>query len=180
MFDSFLNRFRFVVFVGIFNLKMIFFPEAFDYICSSRSETMENAETIDGKIIEHYRSLASKHQLWLSLGGFHQKVCQIFWSKRSFFFFFLLLKWKQKIRNESKIFNTHLIIDDQGNIVSQYNKIHLFDVQSGSNQFKESDSTQSGRQIPLPISTPIGRLALSIVRSFFSSFFFISFDWSNI
>jgi predicted amidohydrolase len=57
---------------------MIFFPEAFDYICDSKVATLAQAEPIDGPIINRYRKLAKEHQLWLSLGGFHQKVSSFF------------------------------------------------------------------------------------------------------
>ena len=53
---------------------MIFFPEAFDYICQSKSSTLENAELINGPIINGYQRLAKQNQIWISLGGFHQRV----------------------------------------------------------------------------------------------------------
>ena len=51
---------------------------------------------------------------------------------------------KLKTLDEKKIFNSHLMIDHQGNPVGNYSKIHLFDVQAGSLVLKESDFTQSG------------------------------------
>lgn len=65
-----------------------------------------------------------------------------------------------------KILNSHLMIDDQGNLVGNYSKIHLFDVQAGSLNIKESDFTQSGSNILNSIETPAGRIALSIVLIF--------------
>ncbi len=63
----------------------------------------------------------------------------------------------------SRILNTHLIINDQGEIVGRYTKIHLFDVQAGSLVIRESDFTQPGSQIVNPIETPAGRIGLGIV-----------------
>ena len=121
---------------------MIFLPEAFDYICSNKQSTLDESESVDGPLINTYRQLAKKHHLWLSLGGFHERI-----------------------DHSSRLLNTHLLINDEGQIVSRYSKIHLFDVQSGSINYKESDFTQPGEEIVHPVSTPIGRLALGIVRS---------------
>ncbi|CAF1193798.1 unnamed protein product, partial [Rotaria sordida] len=120
-------------------LKLSFFPEAFDYISESISETLEKAEPIDGPIINGYRQLAKQHQLWISLGGFHQRS-----------------------GDGTRVLNSHLIINDQGDIVGRYSKIHLFDVQADSQVIRESDFTQPGSSITNPIETPAGRIALGI------------------
>ncbi|CAF3360792.1 unnamed protein product [Rotaria socialis] len=119
--------------------KIVFFPEGFDFICESKSLTLEKAETIDGPIINGYRRLAKENQLWISLGGFHQRT-----------------------EVEDRILNSHLIINDRGEIVSHYSKIHLFDVQAGSLRIQESDYTQAGSSIIKPIETPGGRIGLGI------------------
>ncbi|CAF5048013.1 unnamed protein product, partial [Rotaria sp. Silwood1] len=41
--------------------KIVFFPEAFDYICESKPLTLEKAEPIDGPIINGYRELAKQN-----------------------------------------------------------------------------------------------------------------------
>ncbi|CAF3260677.1 unnamed protein product, partial [Rotaria sp. Silwood2] len=92
-----------------------------------------------GTIINGYRKLAKQNQLWISLGGFHERSA-----------------------DESRVLNTHLIINDQGDIVSRYSKIHLFDVQAGSLIIRESDFTQAGSSIVNPIETPAGRIGLGI------------------
>ena len=51
-------------------------PEAFDYIAESQVQSLELAEDLDGPLIESYSELAVKHDVWLSLGGFHNKVTQ--------------------------------------------------------------------------------------------------------
>ena len=55
------------------------------------------------------------------------------------------------------------MINDQGDIVGEYCKIHLFDVQAGSQILRESDFVQPGSTIVNPIETPAGRIALGIV-----------------
>jgi len=53
---------------------MIFLPESFDYIVEDKSESFRLAESMDGPLIDGYKSLAKSLNVWLSLGGFHEKV----------------------------------------------------------------------------------------------------------
>lgn len=53
---------------------MIFLPESFDYIEEDKSKSLKLAETLDGSLINNYKSLAKSLDIWLSLGGFHEKV----------------------------------------------------------------------------------------------------------
>lgn len=53
---------------------MIFLPESFDYIEEDKAKSFEMAETLDGSLINNYKSLAKSLDIWLSLGGFHEKV----------------------------------------------------------------------------------------------------------
>lgn len=53
---------------------MIFLPEAFDYIEEDKTKSFELAESLDGPTIDNYKSLAKSLDVWLSLGGFHEKV----------------------------------------------------------------------------------------------------------
>ncbi|KAJ8919271.1 hypothetical protein NQ315_003855 [Exocentrus adspersus] len=63
------------------------------------------------------------------------------------------------------IYNSHILIDDAGEIVSVYRKIHLFDVTIPERNIflKESDLNVGGTQICAPIDTPVGKVALSTV-----------------
>lgn len=53
---------------------MVFFPECFDYVGRSREENEELAMDENCEYIGRYRNCAREYGLWLSLGGFHQKV----------------------------------------------------------------------------------------------------------
>lgn len=57
---------------------MIFLPEAFDFIGESKKETLELAEPINGPTVQKYRDLAKQFNVWLSLGGVHEKVSYSF------------------------------------------------------------------------------------------------------
>ncbi|XP_040563266.1 LOW QUALITY PROTEIN: nitrilase and fragile histidine triad fusion protein NitFhit [Lepeophtheirus salmonis] len=116
-----------------------FLPECFDFIGEDSKFTLENAETINGPLISKYKSLA-KSLDWLSLGGFHEKI------------------------NDEMISNTHLIINSEGKLVSEYRKLHLFDVNiPGRVSLQESKYVLPGKHLPpAPFNSSIGRVGLSI------------------
>lgn len=57
---------------------MIFFPECFDYIGRTKEETIALSLDLNSEFVERFRNLAKKHEIWISLGGLHHKVNQIF------------------------------------------------------------------------------------------------------
>ena len=67
--------------------------------------------------------------------------------------------------NLSKRYNTHVIINDEGQIISTYRKLHLFDVDlssKGGITMSESSAIQRGTEITDPVYSPCGYLGLSI------------------
>ncbi|XP_029436494.1 deaminated glutathione amidase [Rhinatrema bivittatum] len=122
---------------------MVFLPEAFDFIGSNTEETLSQAETLQGDLIERYSGLARECGVWLSLGGFHERGSD----------------WE----NDKRIYNSHLILDSKGSVVSVYRKTHLFDVElKGQVSLKESKFTIPGPVIVPPISTPVGKVGLQV------------------
>ncbi|CDW58130.1 hydrolase [Trichuris trichiura] len=120
--------------------RMVFFPECFDYMEISKRESVENALTEDGEFIGRFRSLAKELDVWVSLGGFHEKCHQ----------------------DSKRVYNSHLIIDSSGNVVLKYRKLHLFDVDVPNEvSVRESDYTLPGEYIPPPVNTPVGMLSAS-------------------
>ena len=51
-----------------------FLPEGFDFIGSNINNTLAQSEKIDGPLIEKLKTLAVEKKIWLSLGGFHEKI----------------------------------------------------------------------------------------------------------
>ncbi|KAI1898527.1 hypothetical protein AGOR_G00073280 [Albula goreensis] len=123
---------------------MVFLPEGFDYIGSNRDETLQLSENLEGDIVSRYNQLARKLGMWLSLGGFHERG----------------ENWEM----DRRIYNSHIIINDQGQIVSVYRKGHLFDVElTGKGvSLKESAFTIPGPSLTPPVQTPIGKVGLGI------------------
>ncbi|EFA75682.1 nitrilase 1 [Heterostelium album PN500] len=123
--------------------KILCLPENFAF-CSGgvhQFESRDNAELINGETISKYRALAAQNKIWLSLGGFHEKI----------------------ENDPEHIYNTHLIIDDNGEIRQTYHKMHLFDVDIPSKgvKMKESTVVLPGDQIAT-CDSPVGVLGLSI------------------
>ena len=83
---------------------------------------MAQATALDGPRLETYRALAREHGLWLSLGGFHEAGAP-----------------------GGRVYNTHVVVDERGETVASYRKIHLFDVDvPGGAVLLESRSTAPG------------------------------------
>ena len=101
--------------------KMLCVPECFAFIGSSASETLAQASSLDGENFGAFRALAKEHQLWLSCGGFHERV------------------------STEKVYNAHVIVNSEGSIVEVYRKMHLFDVSiPGGAVLMESKTTLPG------------------------------------
>ncbi|KAL3265966.1 hypothetical protein HHI36_010154 [Cryptolaemus montrouzieri] len=121
--------------------KVAFLPEGCDFIGNSSKEIKELAETLDGPTMKEYKKIAVDLKVWLSIGGFHE------------------------INSTSaKIFNSHIVINDNGDIVSVYRKLHLFDVFIPEKNIEliESKYVDKGNEIVPSVQTPAGPLALSI------------------
>ncbi|XP_024024737.1 nitrilase-like protein 2 isoform X1 [Morus notabilis] len=119
--------------------KLICFPENFAFVGAKDGESLKIAERLDGPIMQQYCSLARESGIWLSLGGFQQKE-----------------------PDDKRLSNTHVVIDDAGNIKSTYKKIHLFDVDiPGGRSFKESSFTEAGKNV-VTVDSPVGRLGLTV------------------
>ena len=64
-----------------------------------------------------------------------------------------------------------MIINEEGNIVSEYRKIHLFDVDlthrvQGGTHIQENKYIAPGTDIPDPVFSPVGYVGMSIVIAF--------------
>ncbi|KAI8008918.1 Nitrilase-like protein 2 [Camellia lanceoleosa] len=119
--------------------KMVCFPESFSYVGSNDVNTVKIGEPLDGPIMKGYCSLARESKLWLSLGGFQERGS-----------------------DDEHLRNTHVLIDDVGNIRSTYSKIHMFDVDiPGGAVYKESSFTEPGKDI-IAADSPLGRVGLTV------------------
>ena len=114
-------------------------PEAFDYIANSPKESIQQAQEYK-LLLEEIKTVAETNKIWLSLGGMHTF---------------------DEVSGKTK--NSHILLNQSGEVVDWYDKIHLFEVDiPGKVQLKESNWTKAGES-PSKINTsPIGKLALGI------------------
>mmetsp|Transcript_16867 Transcript_16867/g.29823 ORF Transcript_16867/g.29823 Transcript_16867/m.29823 type:complete len:284 (-) Transcript_16867:49-900(-) len=119
--------------------KFVAFPEAFDFMGRPGSkDSLELAEPLDGPTMRGYLDLAKDQGVWLSLGGFHERIAGV----------------------EGKIANTHVIVDDLGAVRATYRKVHLFDVDYDGG-YRESDTTVRGEELVVVRDTPIGTIGVT-------------------
>lgn len=119
--------------------KLLCLPENFSFVGDLQGESLKIAEPLDGPTMQGYCSLARESNIWLSLGGFQEKGS-----------------------DDAHLRNTHVLIDDNGNIRSTYSKMHLFDVDvPGGAVYKESSFTEAGKDIVV-VDSPFGRLGVTV------------------
>jgi deaminated glutathione amidase len=121
------------------HVDLLALPECFAFIGARPGAARDVAEPLDGPLMARYRRLARENKLWLSLGGFHESR-----------------------GNDRRTSNTHVIIDDEGEVRAVYRKAHLFDVDVADGKFLESEFTVAGNELVVCKSTPIGCIGMSI------------------
>ncbi|OLY81236.1 Nitrilase-like protein [Smittium mucronatum] len=122
--------------------KMVFFPEASDYIAENKAEgfVLGRAAAAGGHdFLGGIKSAAEAYGIWVSV-GIHELVDGV-----------------------ELPFNSNVVISSSGNIVSTYRKLHLFnvDIPNGP-RLLESASISKGMEIVPPVDTPVGRLGSAI------------------
>eukprot|EP00929_Paragymnodinium_shiwhaense_P114316 TRINITY_DN82668_c0_g1_i1.p1 TRINITY_DN82668_c0_g1~~TRINITY_DN82668_c0_g1_i1.p1 ORF type:complete len:356 (-),score=67.63 TRINITY_DN82668_c0_g1_i1:150-1217(-) len=117
---------------------IVFFPECFSFIGAKPGEAQAAAEELSGPTVARYKELAKSNNVWLSLGGYQEK---------------------EPAHSEGKIYNTHLIINAAGELVTSYRKIHLYDVPMVN--LVESRQALPGDQL-VACDSPAGRLGVTI------------------
>ncbi|KAH3903201.1 related to Probable hydrolase NIT2 [Saccharomycodes ludwigii] len=122
------------------DVRVLFFPEATDYIAQSSAESKKLAKSTNAEFIiplqEHLKKL--KKEIDVSIGVHLPEIND----------------------PNDRVRNCLLYINHAGTIMSTYQKLHLFDV-PGSNLY-ESKTVVPGMKAPIPIKTPIGMLGPSI------------------
>lgn len=125
-------------------MQYVFFPECCDYLGENRYQTIDLAEPLDGAIVDAYKKLARKNSLFLSFGGVHEAI------------------FDEKGEKSNRIYNTHVLIDPNGEIISKYQKLHMFNVDTPEFKYRESEIAKPGENITLPVETPIAKIGLQI------------------
>ncbi len=121
--------------------ELVVLPENFAIMGLAETDKVKIAEEYGSGLLQDFlKGQALKHNIWL-VGGT------------------IPLQSKEK----GKVFSSCLLINSQGEIVSRYDKIHLFDVtiESSNESYTESETISPGNEIVVT-ETPFGRLGLAI------------------
>lgn len=118
--------------------QLVALPEYVSYLGPDEGK-LQSAEPIPGPTTERFAAKAKEHGIVLHCGSIAEQV-----------------------PGEERLANTTVVIGPDGEILGQYRKIHLFDVDLvGEAAYRESRTVQSGEAI-VTVDTPVGRLGLTI------------------
>ena len=113
-------------------------PENFAYLGETDAAPDVATQPLDGDIVRFLRDQAKRHSVWLAGGTF-----------------------PERIPGNERHFNTALLLNPDGELVAQYRKIHLFDVELADASYRESASIAPGESLALG-ETPLGKVGLSV------------------
>jgi predicted amidohydrolase len=122
--------------------EVVSLPECFAFIGKKMADKLPLAETLDGggPIVSAVREMAQKNRVWIAAGGLPERAPE----------------------ETSRVYNTFLLVDPDGETRAVYRKIHLFDVKiPGRAELMESATTAPGGDVVVA-DTPMARLGLSI------------------
>ena len=118
---------------------LMVFPECFMSYFSDhppREVSLATAQHLDGTFVTGMRELARQYGHWI-IFGMNEAV---------------------EDPEDDRNYNTIVVVDDSGEIVSCYRKTHLYDAFG----YKESDNMKPGDKFFEPIDTPFGRIGLFV------------------
>lgn len=118
--------------------KLIVLPEKWTAM-GSEQDLRDGAETLDGAAIGWARAIARELGVDLVAGSILERVA-----------------------GQSKLANTSVHVDPQGELVAAYRKIHMFDVEVGGRTYRESALEEPGEEIVLSHTADGVELGLSI------------------
>lgn len=120
--------------------KLAVLPENFATLGLTSQKSLQLAEKFQtGPIQQHISGIAKKNKIYI-VGGTIPLLAA----------------------DKKKYYSSSLVWDPHGDIISRYDKIHLFDVMiEGKEEYRESDYVLPGEKIVI-VDTPIGKIGLAI------------------
>ena len=103
----------------------ILLPECFLFLSNHKDEIIKNALPIDSTYMNYFKQFAKENKILLLLGSL-------------------------ATRTADKIYNCSFLLNDEGVVISSYNKIHMFDVKlKNGERYNESETFDTGEDISL-------------------------------
>ena len=102
------------------------------------------------------KDLANDVAEYIDGGNFVSALCRS--AKRNKIGVIATVYERNKNKNEFKVYDTAVIINNKGQITSVYRKLHLYNALG----FRESDKLIQGNAIEKPVSTSVGNIGLMI------------------
>lgn len=102
------------------------------------------------------KDLANNVAEYIDGGNFVSTLCRS--AKRNKISVIATVYERNKNKNEFKVYDTAVIINNKGRITSVYRKLHLYNALG----FRESDKLIQGNVIEKPVSTSVGNIGLMI------------------
>ena len=120
------------------SLTLVCLPEAWLAMCNTAEDTLQLSQN-NWQWVERLKQLCKTYHVWLAAGT-------------------IALPF-----DEGRYSATSLLIDSEGTIIAQYNKIHLFDVQvdDGVKYYDESANCAPGDEVVV-VNSPFGKIGLSV------------------
>ena len=109
------------------------------HFCGSKEGTFASAEPVPGPMSEFFAAKAKQHKIWLHCGSIGEVI-----------------------PGETKLYNTTLLYDPNGELAGKYEKIHMYDVEiKNGPSTRESDTKKSGNKVVV-CDTEFCKVGLSI------------------
>lgn len=121
--------------------ELVVLPENFAIMGTSEADNVKVAETFGSGLLQDYlKDQAIKNNIWL-VGGTIPILSH----------------------EAGKVFSACLLYNPKGEVVTRYDKIHLFDVtiEANNESYTESETTSPGNKVVV-VDTPFGRLGLAV------------------
>ena len=121
--------------------ELIVLPENFAIMGMAETDKVKIAEDVGSGLLQDYlKEQARKHNIWLVGGTIPIRSSE-----------------------SGKVFAACLLFNPQGELVTRYDKIHLFDVtiEASNESYTESETITPGDKIVV-VDTPFGRLGLAV------------------
>ena len=116
-------------------------PENFAFMGARDTDKLAHAESPGGGVIQDFlRESAQRLKLWIVGGTIPLRVPD----------------------EQEKVFAASLVFNGSGEAVARYDKIHLFDVNVGTERYRESATIAHGEPRAVVVDTPAGRLGLTV------------------